>query len=93
MGRGQWPPLLFTKSSNCRNINASSEFFGTFSVGKDKGFTFYLNIFKLGPPFSTGAKTPLLMLNRLILILNSFMIESNFVRHKWLLHSRAASII
>ena len=40
--------LMFDRQ-NCR----------TSTVGKDKGFEFYREIFKLDPPYSTGPTTPL----------------------------------
>ena len=53
-------PQFFLNRRIFENFDISSDNFLTFDVGKCKGFEFYRKMIELGPPFSTGATTPLI---------------------------------
>ena len=64
-GRGIAPPI-FRNRRIFRNFNASLKNLWTFAFSKDKGFEFYRKIFELDPPYSRGAKTPLLAFEKVV---------------------------
>lgn len=49
-GRGSHDHQICRNRRIFRNVNASSENFRNFAVGKDKGSEFYWEVIELGPP-------------------------------------------